>query len=654
MDKLPFRQIHLDFHTSEAIPGVGKDWDKSHFQEMLHRGHVSSITVFAKCHHGWCYYPTKVPLSQRHPQLKPGLDLLGEMIEAANSIGVQTPVYISCGLDEKLVRSHSHWLRLPEDGHAGWPNWMKAGYNEFCMRSDYLDYLVAQTEEIVRGYDMPGLFMDIVGVRDCGCQSCVQEMLKRGWDPRSKEDRLKLGRETYINYCRRINEAVHGIKPHVRVFHNGGHITRGDRELAGLDDHFELESLPTGGWGYDHFPQSARYVQQLGKEFLGMTGKFHTTWGEFGGFKHPNALRYEAALAIANGAKVSVGDQLHPYAALDAATYALIGQAYSEVEAKEPWLHGVTSVADVGVISEQAVRKSNSWSEASDTGAIRVLQEGHILYDVLDADSDFSKYRIIILADVIPVDEPLRAKLQAYLDAGGKILATGDSALDSESGAFQLDFGVKQNGLTPYSPEYIVPLFPLRDWAPAAFVVYSQARDIEVTHAKALAERRDPFFNRDYLHFCSHQHAPDTHLAAGPAMVRTDNTVYIAFPAFALYADKGQNVLREIILHGLRELLPDPTLVTSLPSQGIQTVMRQEGRTVIHLLYASPVARGTGIQVIEDLLPVRDVTVTLRTPTSPNRVYLAPQDTDLPFKWAGGVVRTVVPEMVCHQMVVVE
>jgi hypothetical protein len=45
-----------------------------------------------------------------------------------------------------------------------------------------------------------------------------------------------------------------------------------------------------------------------------MTGKFHTTWGEFGGFKRPNALRYECAAMLAFGSKCSIGDQLHPAA----------------------------------------------------------------------------------------------------------------------------------------------------------------------------------------------------------------------------------------------------------------------------------------------------------------------------------------------------
>ena len=118
-----------------------------------------------------------------------------------------------------------------------------------------------------------------------------------------------------------------------------------------MNSHVEIESLPTGGWGYDNLPMTARYVQQLGMDFLGMTGKFHLSWGEFGGYKHENALIYETSLAVANGGKCSIGDQLHPSGKMDEKTYRIIGRAYEEIEKKEPWLDGVSSVADIGLLS---------------------------------------------------------------------------------------------------------------------------------------------------------------------------------------------------------------------------------------------------------------------------------------------------------------
>jgi hypothetical protein len=62
---LRFRQIHLDFHTSEKIPGVGSKFKAEQFQEMLKLGHVDSVTLFSKCHHGMSYHDTQVGV--RHP-----------------------------------------------------------------------------------------------------------------------------------------------------------------------------------------------------------------------------------------------------------------------------------------------------------------------------------------------------------------------------------------------------------------------------------------------------------------------------------------------------------------------------------------------------------------------------------------------------------
>ena len=43
-----YRQVHLDFHTSEKIEGIGKNFNKTEFQQALIKGHVNSITLFAK------------------------------------------------------------------------------------------------------------------------------------------------------------------------------------------------------------------------------------------------------------------------------------------------------------------------------------------------------------------------------------------------------------------------------------------------------------------------------------------------------------------------------------------------------------------------------------------------------------------------------
>ena len=96
MHTLRFRQIHLDFHTSEHIPGVGSRFSKAQFQEALRLGRVDWINIFAKCHHGWSYHPTDV--GKMHPGLD--FDLLRAQMDASREIGVNVPIYISVGVDD--------------------------------------------------------------------------------------------------------------------------------------------------------------------------------------------------------------------------------------------------------------------------------------------------------------------------------------------------------------------------------------------------------------------------------------------------------------------------------------------------------------------------------------------------------------------------
>ena len=156
-----FRQVHLDFHTSEKIPGIGEKFDKRQFQNALIAGHVNSITIFAKCHHGWMYYPSKV--GSIHPGLK--FDLLKAQIEAAHEIGVKTPIYLSAGLDEQILHIHPEWRNQNKE-HM-FSNFAIPGYHLTCFNTPYLDLLLAQIKEVCENYDADGIFLDIVGVRQC-------------------------------------------------------------------------------------------------------------------------------------------------------------------------------------------------------------------------------------------------------------------------------------------------------------------------------------------------------------------------------------------------------------------------------------------------------------------------------------------------------
>lgn len=659
-----YRQVHLDYHTSGILKNIGEGFEKKQFQHMLKLGHVDSITLFSKCHHGYSFHPGKA--NEMHPGLR--FDLLGAQLEACHEIGVKAPVYLSAGFDEKEAVRHPEWLvRGADESTSYTKDFTTPGYHRMCFNTDYLDTLLAQIEEVMECYQPEGIFMDIAAVQPCCCSRCRRDIERGGKSILDKEAVIEQAERVYLNYAVQVEETVRRYSKDCSIFHNGGHVVRGRRALLQGNTHLELESLPTGGWGYDHFPMSASYVRNLGMEYLGMTGKFHTTWGEFGGYKHPNALRYETGLSLAFGAKCSIGDQLHPSGRMNETTYRLIGEAYREVEQKEDWCRGALPCCDVAILGEEAVNARNSDRDTrhwGDVGANRMMLEGGYLYAMIDTSCDFSKYKVIILPDSIRLSGELTGRLQEYLERGGKLLATGVSGLKTDEDKFALDFGAEFAGDNPFLPDYYLSAGE-DGCGDAAKVMYGQGYRIDKVHGMVCGLRRNSYFNRTILHYSSHQHTPDEAGTEEAAVVRTSNTSYISWQLFTDYANIGSLHVKKIVQDELDYLLGEErTISAAMPDRGVITLCRQEERKrfVAHLLFAHTTIRGyfgiseekLPLEVIEDIVPLRNIDMWINSGEKIKRVYLAPQMRELDFEEKEGRIYFTVPEMECHQMVAAE
>ena len=671
-NNLRFRQVHLDFHTSPAIPGIGKAFDKKLWQERLQTAHVDSITCFSCCHHGWSYHPTKV--GAIHPGLN--FNLLRAQIDACHEIGVNVPIYLTAGVNNRVAELEPGWREVSPEGQ--WSGWVKspleAGFKSLCFNSPYLDYLCRLVEEAAKLFpDADGMFFDIISQGQCCCPSCMRDMAAEGYDPLKEEDRLRFARRTLKKYMEHVTAAAKSVNPDMPVFHNNGNLlTPGNRDLLPHFSHLELESLPTGGWGYDHFPLLAAFCRTLDHDFLGMTGKFHTTWGEFGGFKHPNALRYECAAMLAQGARCSIGDQLHPAGMLDESTCRLIGAAYAEVERKEPWCRNVSSAANVAILSPDGFRKPLKKDENSEIGLSRLLLEGHIPFDRLDDENDFSPYKVLIVPEGLRPDAALRKRLKKFLAGGGKLIVSGSALLKKETDEPAFDLPARFDGETELYPNFMEIAPEFADTVTTPFVMYYPSQKIKIKgkNGKSLGRIYDPYFNRDYRHFCSHQHTPFQPKPSGyDAGVMTDNILYFAHPVFQVYANFGSVILKDFLLRTINVLIgSDLPMQTTLPSQGRISLLKQkaEKRYIAHALFATMSVRGMQnnlyadhmresrpVQVIEELNPVYDVKFSFRLPEKIRKVTLEPQGIEIPFKKKrDGLVEVTLDKLVCHQMIV--
>ncbi|MFA9478098.1 alpha-amylase family protein [Phycisphaerales bacterium AB-hyl4] len=641
-------------------------FDAKQFQQTLQHARVDSVTLFAKCHHGWSYHPTKV--GRMHPTLS--FDLLRRQYDACKEADIRVPIYLSAGLDNLAGQLHPEWRERDHEGRLAGASPVEAGWFLMCFHSPYLGYLCEQIEEVVELFpDCDGIFLDIVAQHHSCSEAGLNVMREQGLDATREADRRRANSLALDRYYRRTTDSIRRDNPNRRVFHNSGHITRGQTEVLRHFSHLELESLPTGGWGYDHFPLSAKYAKQIvSHDVLGMTGKFHTTWGEFGGYKSLNALRYECSAMLAYGAKCSIGDQLPPHGRLDESTYRLIGKAYAEVEAKEPWCDHVQSISDIALLSAEACKAIDPGHGrdacAPDTGAVRALLEGHYLFDVIDAEMDFEPYRLLILPDEIRLGPKLEEKLRNYVDRGGRLLLSGESGLRADGSGFGLELGAEHHGPSAFSPDFAVPIEPLRPaYVSDPMVMYLGSQRITPAAGESLGEVYDPYYNRTAEHFCSHQHAPPRPEASGYALgVEHGRTLYLAHRVFSAYAAYGAVPLREFLHAAIDRALGGPRSVEvqNIPTTGRVTFMHQptKKRSVLHLIYANTINRGgvgrQAVEVVDDLTPLHDVRVSIQPPHPVACVKLEPQGEPLETHRDGNRLVCEIPTLQCHQMVVFE
>ncbi len=653
------RQIHLDFHTSEHIDSIGAHFSKKQFQEALIAGNVNSINIFAKGHHSWCYYPTEI--GKMHPHLD--FDLMGAQIEACREIGVRVQLYFTVGWSANDVLEHPEWAVLRKDGSNDYrdrlknsgPNDPIRGWEYLAPEGPYLDLILAQTEEILQNYDVDGMWYDIVKGENLNYNIYSRkDMLQRGIDINDTEAVRKRNNEKYYEFLQKSHDLVKKYKPDASIYYNGTTAAYMSKNVEMFKYKFyqyntkhDLEDLPTAWGGYDIFPYRSKYFANTGKEIVAMSGKFHKAWGEFGGFKDKEAILYEAASMIAFGAAANFGDQLHPSGVMDMATYKNIGYAFDYVEKIEDYGIGGESYSTLGLYISEDVPAIE--------GMVQMLLERQVNFNVVNTLEDWSDIEVLLITSggILQRDIP---KIQAFIDRGGAVLAMGEGIfVDGEP---VIDIGAGYLGDANYDVDYTIVHSPVaEDMVSSPFLNYKAGIRIQPQDGtEVLASIREPYFSRTVEHYCSHNNTPYKLYAADhPAIIKKGNIIYMAHDLDRQYYKEGARLHRDLFYNALNLIRKNPVVEVEMPSMGRVNILHQpeHHRYVVHLLYASPIQRGS-VRVIEDIVPIYDIPLTVNLPEDIAKAYLIPSGEKLKLKVLGDKLFVNIEELKCHTAAVFE
>jgi hypothetical protein len=364
----------------------------------------------------------------------------------------------------------------------------------------------------------------------------------------------------------------------------------------------EIESLPSGFWGYYHVPRLARSTAYWGKPWLGMTGRFQTLWGDFGGLKPQPALEFECFRPQALGGANSIGDQLPPRGTLDPAAYDLIGAVYRQVAEAEPFYAGSTALVQVGIATSGTPGLDGDDTAKSDEGAIQMCEEAHYESQLLDAGNDLDGLQLVILGDSTTPTPDFVEKLRRFYEAGGKLLISHKGGCGA-SGNWALDFlPIRLGAPCEFHPAYwrtSAAFSP--DLARTDRVFYQQGLVVSAPGCEVLAERVLPYFNRDAVRYCSHLQTPPRPDSSGqPVIMAGERFIYFADPIFREYRKAGNIAARDAWRLAMQRLVGPAPYGHGLAST-IQIYPRRRGDDLIlTLLHYTPIRKALDIDMIEE------------------------------------------------------
>jgi len=664
----PFRQLHLDFHTSAQCQDVGIHFDPDEFVATLQMGRVNSINIFAKCHHGFAYYPTRV--GTPHPNLK--FDLLGQQIEALHRAGIRCPIYYTIKWDDLAGIKHPDWVVINKDGTAAMRPPLSGawGWTTLDVASPYADFVAEQVEELLADYEVDGFWFDICFTAPNYSAWAQAQMRHAGVNLADDQAVWAYANQQDAAFFKRISDLVKGRAPRATNFYNGTVNSRVG-QFTPFMTHLEVESLPTSGdaWGYLHFPIMGRQARTYGLETVGMTGRFHKSWADFGGLKTPDQLDYEVGTILAAGAKVCVGDQLHPNGRLDPAVYRLLAHSFGRIERLEPWLVNATPQAEAAILAMGSSSGANPMAGTYSPdveGAAQIFLETGIQFDIIEPTSDFSRYPLLVLPDRASLDPPLLAKLEDYLARDGRLVLSGTAGLDSASGMFQLPgMPVTYQGRVATVPCYLRLDTGLAEDGLDAdydYVFYNQAHQVQpVAGAETLGELKLALFNRTWEHFTSHQHAPVGEGLGTPLAARKGGLLYFAAPLFSAYRQHDYWVYRAAVQAALRHFMQPPLIKPHGPGWTEFSLHSQPAgsgrpaRRILHIVNYQARRTAQPIPHVDQAWPVYGMSVAVRADgLAPNRVYLAPEESPLEFSLSDGYITIPLPPVGPHTVVVIE
>ena len=408
------------------------------------------------------FYPSKVPF-HKHGKFLNDRDFFGECVAAAKKRGMRVVARMSPDLNwGDALEAHPEWAMRTRDGSPQM-NTEEPRLFKTCMFSSYMDdYVPAIMREVSSRYDVDCFYTNgwpqIGALPECHCAICSK--LPAAGTPaywRVYDDRI-------FELWQRYDAIAKEKKPDSFFFANLGGGVRGGPNLNRLGNiaaWFQADNQGrTNGdpavWGCSLQGRVCNAIMN-GKFATNVTAAYSTggvVWRNAS--KNPAEARTWMAQTSASG--------MVPYYHFVGGESGLkedrrwqkTGADYFNWTAKhDAHLRTRRSIANVGVVFGQSTQllytgpaggRARDFMHETTQGLYEALLRGRFAFDFVHEDKleaeRLSKYRALLLPNIAMLSDKQCQQIRDYVQSGGSIMASFDTALYDENLKRRADFGL--------------------------------------------------------------------------------------------------------------------------------------------------------------------------------------------------------------------
>ena len=635
--------LHFDFHADTSDAAVGKNLSERSMDSLLSAVKPDFIQIDCKGHPGVTSYPSKVPNATTAKSFV--RDPLQFYRAVTKKHGVDLYLHYSGIQDYAILKKHPNWGVVNADGSLDKAN--------TSVHGPYVDSLMIPQLKEVADYGADGVWVD----GDCWAtqldysptalaafrtETGIQSIPKSDKDSYYQQFR-DFSRRSFIRYVGHYADELHRSNPTFRVASNWAYSCMMPEPITINVDYLSGDMAPVAS--VNSAPLEARILAPQGQMFNKpwdlMSWSF---WYDRVGGDQKTAvhLMQEAAEVIAQGGGYQGYFFENRDASISLGELPVMVAVSRFVRARQPFCQGSVPVPQIAMLySNATMKKYDKQLFSRDQtyrvqGVLTALLDSQLPVEILaehHITDRMNQYSAIVVSQQDSLAPAFRTELIDYARQGGNLVVIGAETTK----LFASELGIMPLGSASSTAKWV-------HFEGKTAVLNGLFQPVRITgSAKAFGQMTRSEYG-----------APSNNIAATTTEFGKGKLIGVYADLSRDYEKHQSPKQRDLVAALVRPLLPNPVATVS-GSHLVHLVVNKLGtKLAVNLINVGGHHADPQVFTYDEVPPLTNLTVTIRTDKKPARIVQQPENKSLPFSFANGTATLTLPTLAVHSILMVE